>query len=85
MRPIFFPRYSGMGYIIGAEVTKIAKVDELDFEAWRWGLRVTPVMGLLALALILFLVYDPPRGSSEGGEHLQATSFSSDLLYLFSK
>lgn len=78
------PVGSGLGYIIGAEVTEIAKVSETDFEAWRWGLRVTPVMGLLALVLILFIVYDPPRGSSEGGQHLQSTSFWSDLRYLFS-
>ncbi|XP_045106251.1 protein spinster-like [Portunus trituberculatus] len=77
------PVGSGLGYIIGAEVTELARVGETDWEAWRWGLRVTPVMGLLALALILFLVHDPPRGSSEGGQHLQATSFLSDLRYLF--
>lgn len=85
MLAIFYfaiPVGSGMGYIIGAEVTQLAKVGDTDWEAWRWGLRVTPVMGLLALALILFLVHDPPRGSSEGGQHLQATSFSSDLRYL---
>uniref|UniRef100_A0A0P4WBV2 Major facilitator superfamily (MFS) profile domain-containing protein n=1 Tax=Scylla olivacea TaxID=85551 RepID=A0A0P4WBV2_SCYOL len=86
MLAIFYfaiPVGSGLGYIIGAEVTELAKVSETDWEAWRWGLRVTPVMGLLALALILFLVRDPPRGSSEGGQHLQATSFLSDLRYLF--
>ncbi|KAG0698160.1 Protein spinster [Chionoecetes opilio] len=74
----------GLGYIVGAEVTEIAKVSATDFEAWRWGLRVTPVMGLLALVLILLLVRDPPRGSSEGGQHLQSTSFTSDIAYLFS-
>lgn len=77
------PVGSGMGYIVGAEVMEIAKVSADDLVAWRWGLRVTPVMGLLALVLILFFIHDPPRGSSEGGQHLQVTSFWGDLKYLF--
>ncbi|CAL4125981.1 unnamed protein product, partial [Meganyctiphanes norvegica] len=82
---ILIPVGSGLGYIIGAEVTNLAKIglsEEAAAEAWRWGLRVTPVMGLIAVILILFVMVDPPRGESEGGEHLQATSFWSDLVYL---
>lgn len=79
------PPHSGLGYIVGAEVMELAKVSETDYEAWRWGLRVTPVMGLLAFVLILFFIRDPPRGSIEGGQHLQATSFWGDLKDLFTK
>lgn len=76
------PVGSGLGYIIGAEVTKLVG-NSGDSEAWRWGLRVTPVMGFIALLLILFMLREPPRGESEGGQHLQPTSFISDLIYLF--
>lgn len=79
----FFP-YSGLGYIIGAEVTNLMEGTH-GSEAWRWGLRVTPVMGFLALFLILFCLQEPPRGESEGGQHLQSTSFLEDLGYLFTK
>lgn len=80
----FFFLYSGLGYIIGAEVTNLLS-DSHGSEAWRWGLRVTPVMGFLALFLILCFLQEPPRGESEGGQHLQSTSFLEDLGYLFTK
>lgn len=82
---ILIPVGSGLGYIVGAEVANLAKIglsEELAAEAWRWGLRVTPVMGLIAVFLILFVMVDPPRGESEGGEHLKVTSFWNDLIYL---
>lgn len=90
MLTIFYfaiPVGSGLGYIIGAEVKKLvaaAGTLTVPSEAWRYGLRVTPAMGLLALVLIIFLMEEPERGGSEGGQHLQATSFWSDLKYLFS-
>ncbi|XP_069157974.1 protein spinster isoform X2 [Procambarus clarkii] len=77
------PVGSGLGYIIGAEVKNLVENAGGDSEAWRWGLRVTPVMGLVALLLIVFVLREPPRGESEGGQHLQPTSFGSDLKYLF--
>lgn len=77
--------FSGLGYIVGAEVTDLVKTAPDDFEAWRWGLRVTPAMGLIAVILILTIIRNPPRGQSEGGQHLHATSFKSDLVYLFTK
>ena len=40
---------------------------------WRWGLRVTPFMGLLALLLIVFFMIDPERGLAEGA-HLRPNS-----------
>lgn len=77
------PVGSGLGYIVGAEVTELAKTAVEDYEAWRWGLRVTPIMGLIALVLILTVIEDPPRGESEGGQHLHVTSFKNDIVYLF--
>lgn len=29
---------------------------------WRWGVRVTPMLNLLALILLMFFMLDPPRG-----------------------
>ncbi|XP_071657413.1 protein spinster homolog 1 isoform X2 [Patagioenas fasciata] len=52
------PLGSGLGYIIGAKVKDVAS-------DWRWALRVTPVLGLVALALLVTLVSDPPRGGLE--------------------
>lgn len=70
------PVGSGMGYIVGAETTKLAGGD------WRWGLRVTPILGGVAVILILFFLLDPPRGASEGHGHLEATTYYDDLIGL---
>lgn len=69
------PVGSGMGYIVGSETAKL-------FGAWQWGLRATPVMGLVAVILIMVLLTDPPRGESEGHGDLQAASYKEDLIYL---
>lgn len=69
------PVGSGMGYIVGSETAKL-------FGGWQWGLRATPVLGIVAVVLILLLLTDPPRGESEGHGDLQANSYSEDLSYL---
>lgn len=69
------PVGSGLGYIVGSETAKL-------FGAWQWGLRATPVLGILAVILILLLLNDPPRGESEGHEDLQAASYTEDLANL---
>ena len=48
---------------------------------WRWGLRVTPFMGLFAILLILFLMIDPERGHADGA-HLIPSSPKDDLKAL---
>uniref|UniRef100_A0A8U8AXY9 Protein spinster homolog 1 n=1 Tax=Geospiza parvula TaxID=87175 RepID=A0A8U8AXY9_GEOPR len=53
------PLGSGLGYIAGSKVKDLAA-------DWRWALRVTPVLGLLALLLLLAVVSDPPRGGLDG-------------------
>ena len=41
-------------------------------------MRVTPVMGALAVLAIIFLMSDPPRGKADGS-HLQPTSPVNDI------
>lgn len=53
--------------------------------SWQWGLRVTPVLGLIACVLIVVLVKDPERGEAEGGSHAKVTSYSEDLRSLVKK
>ena len=69
--------YSGLGYITGSETARITG-------SWRWGLRVTPVMGAIAVLLIIFVMQDPPRGESEGSD-LTPTSWTVDLKALCKK
>jgi len=52
--------------------------------SWRWGLRVTPVLGLVAVVLIVLLVRDPQRGASEGSR-LAASGWRRDVGYLATK
>ena len=76
------PVGTGLGYMVGAEVA--AHVDPGtggDDDAWRWGLRVTPFMGVIAICCIMFVMVDPPRGESEGS-HLQPADVTRDLVSL---
>jgi len=70
------PVGTGLGYIIGSDVAQGA-------HDWRWGLRVTPFMGLVAIFLIFLVMKDPPRGQSEGSQ-LRARSAKQDLKSLAS-
>ena len=65
-----------MGYVVGAKTTLLAGGD------WRWGLRVTPILGTVAVFLILFLMTDPPRGESEGHGELKPTTYAQDIKCL---
>lgn len=62
--------------MVGAEATNLADGN------WRWGQRVTPFLGVLAVILIIFCLIDPPRGESEGHSHLKATTYKEDLTSL---
>ncbi|KAJ8681342.1 hypothetical protein QAD02_017129 [Eretmocerus hayati] len=66
------PVGSGLGYIIGGETARLTG-------CWRWGLRITPILGIVAIVLIILLVRDPARGEKEGGAHLSITSWSDDV------
>lgn len=69
------PVGSGLGYIIGSETAKA-------IGAWKWGLRVTPVLGLVAIILILFATREPVRGEREGGGHISNTTWKQDVSAL---
>jgi len=66
------PVGSGLGYIVGAEVSAA-------FGSWQWGLRATPVMGIVAVVCILVFMIDPPRGESEGHQDMQAQTYQEDI------
>eukprot|EP00096_Caligus_rogercresseyi_P008293 TRINITY_DN2690_c0_g1_i3.p1 TRINITY_DN2690_c0_g1~~TRINITY_DN2690_c0_g1_i3.p1 ORF type:complete len:529 (+),score=129.13 TRINITY_DN2690_c0_g1_i3:76-1662(+) len=76
MLAVFFfaiPVGCGSGYILGSEMSNLAG-------DWRWGLRVTPILGFIAVLMILFLLKDPNRGESEGhGNEIEATTYLQDL------
>lgn len=51
---------------------------------WRWALRVTPFLGILAIALLLF-IKDPVRGAIEGSHHVPSTTYCEDIKSLAKK
>jgi len=55
------PVGSGLGYMVGSSVAHAAG-------DWRWGLRVTPFLNLLAVVLMIFFLEDPERGEKEAKE-----------------
>lgn len=70
--------FSGLGYITGGETARITG-------HWQWGLRITPVLGVIAILLLLTVVKDPIRGEREGGVHLTSTEWSYDIKQLLKK
>lgn len=70
------PVGSGLGYIVGSETAKL-------FGHWQWGLRATPVMGIIAVVLILLFLLDPPRGESEGHQDMEARTYKEDIASLW--
>ncbi|KAH8283491.1 hypothetical protein KR018_004140 [Drosophila ironensis] len=68
------PVGSGLGYIVGSKTAHMAN-------NWRWALRVTPVLGLVAVLLIM-LIKDPPRGHSEGAQDMEPTTYKQDICAL---
>ncbi|XP_072744334.1 protein spinster isoform X1 [Anoplolepis gracilipes] len=69
------PVGSGLGYIIGGETARITG-------NWQWGLRITPILGIVAIILLLTVIRDPIRGEREGGVHLTTTTWSRDIKEL---
>lgn len=69
------PVGSGLGYIVGSSVSSA-------MGAWYWALRVTPMLGGVAVLLVLFLLRDPLRGASDGGSDLRPSSLCQDVRSL---
>lgn len=63
-------------YIVGSETARA-------LDSWRYALRVTPFLGILAVVLI-YMTREPERGQSEGSHNLEATSYKEDLIGIFS-
>ncbi|XP_028276892.1 protein spinster homolog 3 isoform X2 [Parambassis ranga] len=74
---IFIPVGSGLGYITGAGSAALTG-------DWRWGLRVTPLLGIVGLILMVFLCPNPARGAAEthGEEVTGQSSYLEDVKYL---
>ena len=75
---LFFNDFSGMGYIVGSEMAHLGG-------SWHWGLRVTPVLGAIAVILIVFVMHDPERGEAEGHTQLHHTDYATDVKDLLTK
>jgi len=71
------PVGSGFGYVVGQGLASA-------FGEWQYSMRGTPVLGTIAVLLIIFVLVDPPRGQAEGQENLKASSYCDDLKHLFS-
>jgi len=69
------PVGSGLGYIVGAETARA-------FGDWHWGLRATPIAGIVAVVLIIVFLVDPPRGESEGHQDMKAQTYKEDIVSL---
>ncbi|XP_049873486.1 protein spinster isoform X3 [Pectinophora gossypiella] len=68
------PVGSGLGYIVGSVAGSAAN-------NWRWGLRVTPFLGAVAVGLIMWVMEDPERGQAEESQ-MKATSYKDDIKAL---
>jgi len=77
MLAIFYfaiPVGCGLGYITGSSLSNA-------FGNWRWSLRGTPILGVLAVVLI-FAMKMPRRGQAEGQKNVEATEYLKDLKTL---
>jgi hypothetical protein len=56
--------FSGLGYVVGRGLATAFSGD------WHWALRGTPILGAVAVFLIIFVMKEPPRGEAEGHEQV---------------
>ncbi|XP_061383629.1 protein spinster isoform X3 [Danaus plexippus] len=68
------PVGSGFGYIVGSAAGAA-------MGNWRYGLRVTPFLGALAVVLMLWVMENPERGQAEESR-MKPTSYQEDLKSL---
>ncbi|XP_075977531.1 lysolipid transporter protein spinster isoform X3 [Anticarsia gemmatalis] len=65
------PVGSGLGYIVGSVAGAAAG-------NWRWGLRITPFLGAVAVALIMWVMEDPKRGQAEDSQ-MKPSTYKDDI------
>jgi hypothetical protein len=58
------PFSSGLGYVVGRGLANAFDND------WHWALRGTPILGAVAVILIIFVMTEPPRGEAEGHDQV---------------
>ncbi|VDO39829.1 unnamed protein product [Onchocerca flexuosa] len=68
------PVGSGMGYIVSAIVASL-------FGGWQWGLRVTPILGVLCIIFVILGMKEPKRGEAENAfpNNVKQTSYWEDI------
>eukprot|EP00112_Aurelia_sp_Birch-Aquarium-sp1_P006531 Seg172.4 transcript_id=Seg172.4/GoldUCD/mRNA.D3Y31 product="Protein spinster 1" protein_id=Seg172.4/GoldUCD/D3Y31 len=82
------PCGSGLGYIVGSQVARLAHQD------WQYAFKVTPGLGILCVIMCVFIIHEPKRGAIETGPqeavdeysasiHHQSSSYLDDLKYIF--
>ncbi|VDM62680.1 unnamed protein product [Angiostrongylus costaricensis] len=60
------PCGSGFGFMVGSSVAAMTG-------DWRWGIRITAILGVLCLFLIIVFVKEPERGAAERPEGAHCT------------
>lgn len=66
------PVGSGLGFVVGSNVAAA-------FGKWQWGVRVTPIFGLILCLLMLFVLKEPKRGEAEHAAALERQPWLTDL------
>ena len=69
------PVGSGLGYVIGSEVSKLTG-------CWKWGIRVTPSVGILCILALIFIVEEPVRGAAEAEAGAKDATVNTNSSYL---
>uniref|UniRef100_A0A1I8BAR1 MFS domain-containing protein n=1 Tax=Meloidogyne hapla TaxID=6305 RepID=A0A1I8BAR1_MELHA len=60
------PVGSGLGYVIGSYVSSIVKAGRTDcLDCWQWGIRATPLFGVLTIIALIIGVDEPIRGQAD--------------------
>ncbi|KJH53773.1 hypothetical protein DICVIV_00202 [Dictyocaulus viviparus] len=55
---ICFYLFSGLGFVVGSTIAALTG-------DWRWGVRITAILGVLCLALMVVCIEEPERGAAE--------------------
>ncbi|CAB3402996.1 unnamed protein product [Caenorhabditis bovis] len=58
---IAVPVGSGLGFICGSTIALIT-------DSWQWGVRFSPILGILCIIAMIFFLDEPARGANEGSQ-----------------